>query len=463
MALRDWPIGGPMASQDIPYRFDTLIAEGFGLRNLSKASIFSAMDGVQAEAAAAAKAAARGVEGGHVPWHAPLLLNDSSIIFQRTPLAPPSKGGVGSPQAIQLFLPASAPSVGAEAAQMAAGGSTGTGGPTAQQWAAVKPHLARPFQLHSEERLREWSVAGQLTPPDAPVTPLLHAGGAKAQSMMTAPHVATLMGLLPRAYTSLHCAVLFSTARHSSTLETLYKHTAGVAPVLLLIQFSIDIPRMSADDPPALAEGGSEVAAGAGLGGGRTAQRATTHTSTVALFSEGGLAAPNQGGIKAGVWNGTRNDFLLQLQPDIMHFTAARASELTILSETGSAGTLHRQPFQIERMTACTSDMLLVGGSQAGLPPALSISADFNSASASSLLLEDLCIPVNATPGGVAGGAVSEAAVRIGAVEAFGFVDAFGGLQSPPAQANPRAAKLAQGALAAATAADEAFAEIMRE
>jgi len=458
MALRDWPIGGPMAGQDIPYRFDTVITEGFALRNLSKASIFAAMGDQQAEARRLATEA-RG--GGSAPtagaWHAPLLLNTSSLILKGAAL---SAGEPAPPPQLALFLPALAPSTGTEAAQMAAGGSTGTGGPTEQQWAAVKAHLARPFLVHSSEQLVAWSKGGGYPPPASPIHPLYLASTGAPQSMLTAPQVAAVMGLLPRAHRPHHCAVLFSTARHSATLETLYRHTAGVAPIMLLAQLAVDIPR-GATKAPGISE--HTPAGGTLPEQSLTGAASTVYSCTVLVFVEGGLPAPGQGGGQSGTWTGSRNDFVAQLEPEIAHFPAQKHSQLTVMPETGAAGLQHRQAFQLERMVACTQDMLLIGGGAAGTPPALSISADFNTASASALFLEDLCVPVHLLPSAAGSAGLDEVSVRVGAVEAIGFVDGFGGVCTPPEHTNPNAIKLAERAAAAAAAADASYAEAMQD
>ncbi len=436
-----------MASDDIPYRFDTMVSEGFGLRNLSKASIFAAMDASReaarelARAAAAASAQNGAASSGS--WAAPLLLNDSALLF--------SKAVVADGSELVLFSPGQAAEANTAAARMAAGGSSGPGGGGAKQWAEVEPHLARPFVAHTAEQLRGWAHGADSLPPQSPAHGLLSACSAHPRSMLTAPQVATLMGLLPRSQRQHHCAVLFSSSRHSATLDTLYAHTAGVAPVMLLLQVSVTIPPSG----QATQTGTASVTASAASGG-----TGSVYTSTVAVFLSGGLPAPGQGGLVSGAWTGHRGDFVLQLHPEIAHFVPQKGNALTVLPDTGAAGDIHRQPFQIERMLACTKDMLLLGGGAPGVPPALSISADFNTATASALFLEDLCVPVHLLPGS---GGLNEVTVHIGTVEAMGFVDGFGAFCSPPEHVLPTAAKLAQSAVAAATAADAAYKEATEE
>lgn len=418
MCLRDWPIGGPTASGDAPYRLSALLAEAFALKRIAKADIQRAM---AAYLEAAKDTAPAKVEA---QWQCPLLLRPSALL---------GGAGGGTEAALKPLYQPPPPSTSRTSALVT---------PT---WESRLTLLAPEFPPHTPSQLAQWLSDQPGIPPSSPAAPLA-VGPSRCLALL--PSATALHATFPAKFKASHLLPVYSSASHVNSLQTLYAHTHGMAPVVLLLQVAVAVPVM----PLPAAAAATEPAA-------TEAPQTLSVQFTLAVLSTAGLQAPGQGMPGSGSWTGSLADVVFQLQPEIARFSTM--SSVGQRPQLGSAclGTPHKQPFTKERFLWCSDSALVLGGAGVGEAdaPALTLSQDLERCRISGRWLADLGLLAGTAPAPDQPARLpSEVSGTVGGVEALALVHAGGGVETLPAH---KAAKAAGNAAKALALAARAYAE----
>lgn len=356
--------------------------------------------------ASSAGSVARSISG--VRWYSPKLVGRPSSLLPLEPrprdLATAAEVALAEAEARSSALsPAAVPAPSAAGASAAA--STAAAGTRA---AAAAPS-AEPLTAEQRE-----AVALRLALPASVV--------ARPPSFSTSasPPLAALTALLPPRAAGRDLRCLFSTSVHSWTREALTRHTRGVAPLLLVLRLALPRSRVSLASGPAAAS-----------------------APTVGLFASDGVPSPPASG--PARWAGTPSDFLFQLSPHVVCFpaqppsclypapgpAAGAAAESDSPAGAGAAtgpAVSTRLRLSSERFLLATEAFLAVGGSPASTAAALRIPETFSRCSGSAELLFELgLLSARDVMAGTFG---LEPELRLLGLEAFGFVDGAGSVQT---------------------------------
>ncbi len=287
--------------------------------------------------------------------------------------------------------------------------------------------------------------------PAAPLPPPPLA--AAAFSAASSPHLASLATLLPPSVAGHNWACAFSSDVHGWSLASLYAATSGLAPVLVFLQAQVRG-----------GGGGAAPAATAAAADAPAASRLATAMSSrrpvFGFFASQGLrpAQPAGDALPAASAYGGRTDFIFQLFPELNILpvsnveveTSAQTAAGAVAFYAPSSGTSdvfgagNRTPLRRDVFLSCLPAHLCVGGGAAaggGHPQpqkqpqapaaqaarvgvhALRLGADLAAAVASTSLLADLSVPLDAPAAAAAAAAGGEVPLDVLAVEAFCFVD----------------------------------------
>ncbi|CAE7729919.1 unnamed protein product [Symbiodinium sp. KB8] len=392
--------------------------KAFALKRIAKADIQRAMAAYleAAKDTAPAKMEAQ--------WQCPLLLRPSALL---------GGAGGGTEAALKPLYQPPPPSTSRTSALVT---------PT---WESRLTLLAPEFPPHTPSQLAQWLSDQPGIPPSSPAAPLA-VGPSRCLALL--PSATALHATFPAKFKASHLLPVYSSASHVNSLQTLYAHTHGMAPVVLLLQVAVAVPVM----PLPAAAAATEPAA-------TEAPQTLSVQFTLAVLSTAGLQAPGQAMPGSGSWTGSLADVVFQLQPEIARFSTM--SSVGQRPQLGSAclGTPHKQRFTKERFLWCSDSALVLGGAGVGEAdaPALTLSQDLERCRISGRWLADLGLLAGTAPAPDQPARLpSEVSGTVGGVEALALVHASGGMETLPAH---KAAKAAGNAAKALALAARAYAE----